>query len=413
MRINSIQNQNSFKGVTVTTSTGNSGMAIGKNVIIPFDNTARLISENSNGRYDDIKDKTEVFVLAAGKGKRCLPLSHCQGSDVTKVYYGIPDVDRNYRPTGEMNYVLDIPMAMASPFLDNDGLKWKNATKAQGSFAEVISFAKDLREKGLPQKNVIIMCGDNFFDSKVSPGASKKEIEDKKYEITDYLADVARDDSKILGLIGVKRTPEETANNYGCLKAIPTSKDDICKLDGFTEKPKTAELARKFAMDDGNCIANTGSFIMKKEAMEWLLDRIEEDPMFIGKDENELYDFAAASTRVQEHFGADKCSIKLVQDWEDAGQPDTMASLTGEIAKGNYLNALPEDLKRSFQRSAANNYYNDGIQTTILATPEAVGEYETAENLAYYIETTGELPEPTDNVLVKDVEGMYVAGVKD
>ncbi len=401
MKINSIQNQNAFKGVTVTTSSKNSGKQIRDNVIIPFRETAQKISDKKGSRYADIIDTTEVFVAAAGKGKRCLPLTHMQGDDVTKVYYGIPEVDKQGKATGKMLYVLNIPMASAAPLLDEDGLKTVNAPVAKGSFAEVISFAKDRREQGLEQKDIIFMCGDNFFGV---------QGEDEEFEILDYLRDVIKDDSKVLGLVGVKRTPEETVNNFGCLKALPTGKDDIYKLDKFLEKPKTVELAKDFATDDGNCVANTGTFVMKKEAMDWLLDKIEEDPMFIARDDSEPYDFALASTKVQEHFGTDMCTIKIVKDWEDAGQPDTMAKLTEEFSKGRFLTYLPRGMQEAFKRSAAATCYNDGAQTTILATPKAVDTFKSARKLADYIDATDTLPK-TSQVEVKDIEGMHVAGV--
>ena len=159
-----------------------------------------------------------------------------------------------------------------------------------------------------------------------------------------------------MGLIGVEREPEEVVNKFGVLKVVPTENDDIMQLDGFVEKPKTLELAREFETPSGKCIANTGMFVIKAEAMEWLMDQIEADPMFIAKNEKEPYDFAAACTKVQAEYGKDKCDVKLVQTWEDAGDPAALYRSIKEFQKGNFLSNFAGADRDTIQHSMMKDF---------------------------------------------------------
>lgn len=390
MKIQGVQNTQTFKSVYVTTSTKNNGNYVEKEVINPFQPIARQIAEKYGELFKDIAKITDVYVLAAGEGTRFRPLSHEQGKIVNKISFGIPLVNEDGTPAHKNIHMLDFPMAMASPFIDERGLIRKNAETAKGSFAEVVDNAQKLREAKKPQKNVIVMCGDNLFDTD----------KNRPFELLEFSKAVINNPDKMMGLIGVEREPEDVVNKFGVLNIIPTEKDDIVKLAGFVEKPKTEESARKFATPSNKCIANTGMFVIKAEAMEWLMDRLEEDPMFIAKDADEPYDFAAACTKVQEKYGANKCDVKLVQTWEDAGEPKALYRTIDQFAKGRFLTCLPEELQKAVMRSMPVIY--DG--KTMLASPESIEKFGSAKNLTAKInELTGR-----DTKLGK-VDGTFIS----
>ena len=369
MRINAIQAP-AFKGVYVTTSTKNNGDYVEKEVIKPFKkNFQPAIEKRPECRdFDNVKKGTDFYVLGAGAGSRFKELAATQGDEVNKISFGLPLTN------GKNLHMLDIAMAMSVPFADGKGLQRKNAEVARGSFAEVYDNALKLREQGKPQKNVVVCCGDNMFHT------------DKPFELDYFVKDVIEDPTKQMGLIGVERDPEEVVNKFGVLKVVPTENDDIMQLDGFVEKPKTLELAREFETPSGKCIANTGMFVIKAEAMEWLMDQIEADPMFIAKNEKEPYDFAAACTKVQAEYGKDKCDVKLVQTWEDAGDPAALYRSIKEFQKGNFLSNFAGADRDTIQHSMMKDF--DG--KTLLASKSALGLYEDAAahsdvDVAHYV----------------------------
>ena len=381
MRINAMQSSPAFKSVYVTTSTKNNGDYVEKEVIQPFreDFLPAIQEKEECKHFNKVKKGTDFYVLGAGKGSRFALLSETQGDETNKISFAKPLVN------GKNFHMLDVAMAMSVPFADEKGIQRKNAEVARGSFAEIYDNALKLREKGLPQNNVVVCCGDNMFHT------------DKPFELDYFVKNIIEDPTKQMGLIGVERDPEEVVNKFGCLKVVPTEKDDIMLLDGFVEKPKTLEIAKKFETPNGTCVANTGMFVIKAEAMEWLMDEIEKDPMFIAKDEAEPYDFAAACTKVQEQYGADKCDVKLVQTWEDAGDPAALYRTILEYQKGNFLTNFAEEDKNIIQYSMNKNF--DG--KTLLASQNALDIYGSAEEY-----TQKQIAAPT--VTVTNVEGVDV-----
>ncbi len=368
----------SFSSVYVTTSTKNNGDFVEKEVIKPFKPISERISKlEASQEFKSLIPDTNTFVLAAGSGSRFKELAQTQGELVNKISYSMILLNRNGIPTGKHLHMLDLPMAMASPMIDDKGLIRKNAEVAQGSFAEVVDEAKKLRQQGLEQKNVIVMCGDNLFDTD----------KNDPFELLRFCKDIINDPNQKMGLIGVEREPEEVINRFGVLKVEETDSDKIMKLDGFVEKPKTVDSALRFATEDGKCIANTGMFVIKKEAMEWLLDEIisqEEKPEtkadpskgFIARSAKEPYDFSAACEKVQAKYGKENCSVRIIDTWEDAGEPQALYRTLGEYQKGHFLSCLPEPMQQQIRYSAAKIY--DGH--TLLASEDAVNKYGSAQN---------------------------------
>lgn len=374
MRINPVmsksQNSPAFGSVYVTTSTKNHGDYVDNTVIQPFQPVAKKIAGKNSAKYQELKDTTDCYVLGAGEGTRFRQLAKTQGDLVNKISFGLPLLNEDGKPTGKELHMLDIPMSMAAPLMDEKGLIRKNAEVARGSFAEVVDNAKKLRTEGKPQKNVIVMCGDNLFDTKDDP-----------FQLLDFCSDIINNPNKQMGLIGVERTPEEVVNKFGVLKVAKGDKDGTYKLEGFKEKPTTVEIANEYKTPNGNCVANTGMFVIKAEAMDWLLDEIENDSKFIAntkKPDTEPYDFSSACTKVQEKYGKEKCDVKTVGVWEDAGEPDALYRTIAEYQKGNFIACMPEDLQKQIKNSAATIY--DG--TTLLSTPESIEKWGNAKNFS-------------------------------
>ncbi len=383
MRINAMQSSPAFKSVYVTTSTKNNGDYVEKEVIKPFKkNFQPAIQDRPECRdFDQVKKSTDFYVLGAGAGSRFKELAATQGEKANKISFALPLTN------GKNLHMLDIAMAMSVPFADGKGLQRKNAEVARGSFAEVYDNALALRKAGKPQKNAVVCCGDNMFHT------------DKPFELDYFVKDVIEDPTKQMGLIGVERDPQEVVGKFGVLKVVPTEKDDVMQLDGFVEKPKTLEIAREFETPNGKCIANTGMFVIKADAMEWLMDRIEEDPMFIAKNEAEPYDFAAACTKVQEEYGKDKCDVKLVQTWEDAGDPEALYRSIEEFQKGNFLSNFAGVDRDVIQHSMMRDF--DG--KTLLASNSALSLYEDA-----VAHSDAFVPEYIKGLNITNIEGVDV-----
>ena len=372
-----------FKGATFTTSTKNNGNYDEESTLQPFrDNFQDNIAKQKECKdFDSIKANTEMYSLGAGKGSRFSEMAEFQNPQANKISFGMPLVNGSYF------HMSDPALALGVPFADGKGVKRKNAEVARGTFAEIVDDAQKLRDAGKPQKNVIVCCGDNLFHT------------DKKFELNYFMKDVINNPAKQMGLVGVEREPEEVVKKFGVLNVVPTDRDDVMQLDGFVEKPKTIEIAREFETPNGKCIANTGMFVIKAEAMEWLMDELEKDSMFIAKDENEPYDFAAACQKVQEKYGKEKCDVKLVQTWEDAGEPKALYNTIKEMQKGKFLTNFAKDDQKMIQESMKRIF--DG--KTLLASQAALNEYGTASN---YTESDALiLPKGID---VKNVDGVNV-----
>lgn len=379
MRINQLAATPNFRGVYVTTSSKNNGDYVDKAVIRPFQPIADEIATSDYAKeFQDIIDSTDTYVLAAGSGSRFKKLAQTQGDMVNKISFALPLLDEEGKPTERSLHMLDLPMAMAAPMMDENGLQRKNAEVARGSFAEVIDNAIKLREEGSPQKNVIVMCGDNLFDTK----------QGDPFELLKFCKDIINDPTKAAGLIGVERDPEDVVNRFGVLNVAPADDNKTYNLKGFREKPKTLRTAKKFITPNGKCIANTGMFVIKADAMEWLVDevmagekteKVKRNPKagFIARSKEEPYDFAKALERIQEKYGEDKCQVRVIDTWEDAGEPEALYRTIAQYQKGHFLACLPKDLQEQIKHSM--NIIYDG--TSLLSSPEGVEKYANAVNL--------------------------------
>lgn len=349
MNIQSISVQNcnqpkpAFKAATVTLSEKNLGKKIAANVVDSFNGKilpeivktraveAEQIIKAAGGpgrvisKADDFKNNVEFFALAAGAGSRFAELAETVG-EYNKI--SLPfKIDKNLDL-----HMLDFAMAMGKHFID-DKVNTIVAPKKSGSFGDIVKYYLD----GNPIKDTVVCCGDNVFGD----GAN---------ELMTFFTKMMNNPNKHVALVGAKRAPEEVVKTFGLLGVEGSLKDETLKLTSFVEKPATVELAKEKEVD-GQCIANTGLFYLSKESMENLMSEIKSGVNNIKKDESEPYDFAKAVEYVHKMtptwFGIpskEAADVKVVQKWEDVGQPAALYQFTEDVKNGEYLKNFPKNI---------------------------------------------------------------------
>ena len=329
MIISKLNSTQDFGRAFVTLSKKNLGEHIANNIVTPFNNNLlkETVQPNDSFVYDKYKDSVDFWALAAGSGSRFKPLA----DEFTKIT-GIP-ANKISLPIkmddGKEIHMLDWAMATAAPFAKDNKIEYIIAENPSGSFGDIVAYNKKMMEMGADIKDTIVCCGDNVFDV-------------KPRELDKFMLDTIRDSKKVMGLIGVEKTVDQVAGRFGVLsiaKDRNSVKDDIVSLMGFVEKPSMSE-AKKLALPNGNCVANTGMFIIKKEAMKALMDEIAVNPDVIKKSDKEPYDFANACKWVQAKYGAGACDVKVVKGWEDVGEAPALYSFYNSIKQGHFLSEL-------------------------------------------------------------------------
>ena len=322
-RLNASQN---FGRAFVTLSKKNLGEHIANNIITPFNKNLLKLTEQPNDSfvYDKYKNNVDFWTLAAGPGSRFIPLANTftkiTGIPANKISLPIKMDD------GKKIHMLDWAMATAAPFAKDNKIEYIIAEKPSGSFGDIVAYNKKIMEMGADIKDTIVCCGDNVFDV-------------KPRELNKFMLDTIRDPKKVMGLVGVEKTPEEVAGCFTIFSLMPnreTKKDDIFSFSDFVEHPPF-EQAKKLIIPNGNCVANTGMFMIKKEAMKALMDEIAINPDVIKKSDKEPYDFANACKWVQSKYGADACDVKVVKNWNDIGRPSELYSFYNKVKQGHFL----------------------------------------------------------------------------
>lgn len=344
-----------FKASYVTLSKKNLGEPIAKNVVDTFsksilpeikktvaDEAVEIINAAGGpGRVianaEDFKNNVNFFALAAGSGSRFKALAQTVG-DYNKI--SLPfKIGEN-----ENVHMLDFAMAMGKYFIGDEGVNKIVAAAPSGSFGDIVAHYL----AGNPIKDTVVCCGDNVF------GVSSKEL-------MTFFTKMINDPNKHVALIGAKRAPEIVVDRFGLLGVEGSLKDDSLKLTSFVEKPKAAdgglELARKTAVE-GECIANTGMFYISKEGMTNLINEIKSGVNNIKKNETELYDFANAVTYVHsmlpEWFGIpskEGANVKVVEKWEDVGEPAALYQFANDVKNGQYLHNFPKAIAQKIKDS--------------------------------------------------------------
>lgn len=359
-----VRNTN-FKSAYVTLSEKNLGEHINNNVVDKYnDYLYTIVKSQSDPKFENYKDNTDFWVLGAGAGSRFVPVAdayeHKTGIPANKISLPVKMTD------GHNIHMLDWAMAMATPFADGK-IESKIAKEKSGSFGDIYKHNREVLDRGGELKDTIVCCGDNVFGA-------------KKGELDSFMVDIINDPTKQLGLVGVKKSPEVVAKRFGVLKTAPIEgKDDVVSLTGFSEKPPYEE-ALNYRLPDGNCIANTGMFIIKKEAMETLMNEIEKNPDLIKKDDVEKYDFANAVKWVQGRFGAEASDVKLVDTWEDVGEPKALYSFYNQIQDGEFLGEFSK-YGKVIQNSMKKQYDSEKGLLNLSNTHKNIKEY-TSEEIA-------------------------------
>ena len=336
-----------FKASYVTLSEKNLGKKIAANVVDTFNGKilpeirktqlqegAEVIKAAGRGRIisepEDFQNKVNFFALAAGSGSRFRELAQTVG-DFNKI--SLP-----FKVSEDENvHMLDFAMAMGKYFIGDEGVNKIVATTPSGSFGDIVQHYL----AGNPVKDTVVCCGDNVFGDKAS-------------DMMKFFTKTINNPDKHVALVGVGRTPEEVAKRFGVLEVEGSLEDEVLKLKGFSEKPEL-EKAQELAVDGKN-IANTGLFYISKEAMEKLMDEIRGGVNNIKKNDNEPYDFANAVKYVHSQLPAwfglkssEGADVKVVQKWEDVGEPQALYTFADEVKQGQYLHNFPKGLAERIQ----------------------------------------------------------------
>ena len=340
-----------FKASYVTLSEKNLGQKIAANVVDSFNGkilpemkkTAfveanALINAAGAGRVisnpEDFRNNVNFFALAAGSGSRFRELAQTVG-DYNKI--SLP-----FKVNEKINiHMLDFAMAMGKYFIEDTGVNKIVASQPSGSFGDIVAHY----QAGNPIKDTVVCCGDNVFG-------------DKAFDMMTFFTKEINNPNKHVALVGVGRTPEEVAKRFGVLEVEGSLNNESLKLKGFSEKPNL-EVAQALAVDGQN-IANTGLFYISKEAMEKLMAEINSGVNNIKKNDVELYDFANAvkyvHSKLPEWFGIEStegADVKVVDKWEDVGEPNALYQFADDVKNGLYLHNFPSGLAKEIQQAFA------------------------------------------------------------
>lgn len=336
-----------FKASYVTLSQKNLGEKIAQNVVDSFNGkilpelqkTATIEAEalinaaGGPGRVinapEDYQNNVNFFALAAGSGSRFRELAQAVG-DYNKISLPFKINEK------DDIHMLDFAMIMGKYFIGNEGVNKIIASQPSGSFGDIV--AHYLTN---PIKDTVVCCGDNVFG-------------DNAFDMMTFFTQEINNPNKHVALVGVGRTPEEVAKRFGVLEVEGSLDDASLKLKGFSEKPEL-DVAQALAVNGQN-VANTGLFYISKEAMEKLMAEINSGVNNIKKNDTELYDFANAvkyvHSKLPEWFNIESsqgADVKVVNKWEDVGEPKALYQFANDVKDGLYLSNFPSKLAQEIQ----------------------------------------------------------------
>lgn len=362
----------------VTLSEKNLGRKIATNVVDTFNGktlpklqktlkaeSAAIIAAAGAGAIiaqpEDFKNNVNFFTLAAGSGSRFRELAQTVG-DYNKI--SLPfKIDEN-----ENLHMLDFAMTMGKYFIGDEGVNKIIAAQPSGSFGDIVQHYL----AGNPIKDTVVCCGDNVFGGKGS-------------DIMEFFTKTINNPNKHVALVGVGRTPEEVANRFGVLEAEGSINTPALKLKGFSEKPPI-EKAQEIAIDGKN-IANTGLFYLSKEAMTNLIDEIKGGTNNIKKNDTELYDFANAVKYVHSKLGdwfginpLEGADVKVIDKWEDVGEPKALYSFADEVKNGQFLYNFPKNMAEKIQNAFKERIHLDAEKPYIVFSDSANVSQEKINN---------------------------------
>ncbi|MDR1168153.1 MAG: hypothetical protein LBK53_04585 [Heliobacteriaceae bacterium] len=351
-RKNTAYKQPCFQASFVTLSQKNLGKHISENIVGVFNKGIYQSLKGSEhlAQFENIAKNADFFTLAAGEGSRFRKLAQTYtdltGIPANKISLPVPLTENT------SIHMLDWGMVTGIPFAKTEnGIQSIIAADKSGSFGDIYKYYAARRDK---IKDVIVCCGDNVFGA-------------KRGELLGFIKDVIENPNLRLGLIGAKKTPHEAAKRFGVLKVGNTIKNDRFHLAGFAEKPSMEEImASGMLTPDGNCVANTGMFVIKKDAMEALMSAVDKNPKLIAKAVDEPYDFANAVKWVQKEFGEEKSAMKVVDTWEDVGEPQALYRFLNDIKNKKFLGEFGNDIAAKIQNAVRNRFQYDGKTGSLL-----------------------------------------------
>ena len=328
------------------------------------DNTGKIQT------VDDLIDKTDLYVLAGGSGSRFRPMAAAiadlrgKGESFNKISVPFELEDKQTPLT-----MLDIPMAMGRFFAPKTGYEKIIAEKPSGSFGDVVKnylYGTSMDYPTRAPRDVVVCCGDNVFDM-------------KSEDLLRYIVRTINDPKKQLGVVGVARTPEEVAGRFGVLAVGEQNQDTgLFPLKGFVEKP-ALDKAKDLATPQGDCIANTGMFVIKKDSMEKLVDIIGHEmrtlggkSFYIAKNEKEPFDFANATKWTRNLNGDDASDVLMVKTWEDVGEPQAYQRWAQQLKQGHYLGNFTPERRDAILKAAKYRVTDNSIQFSLDSKGETV-----------------------------------------
>ena len=319
--------------------------------------------------------------MAAGSGSRFRPLAEevaalrGRGEQFNKI--SIPfELGEGKEPFTMLEWAL----AMGKCFTGKEGYQNVITKKPLGSFADIVMHYLSQKSGQRKIKDIVVLCGDNIF------GNSSEEM-------LEYVVRTLNS-GKQLGVVGVARKPHEVAGRFGVLDMGSFDpKTRLYSLNGFVEKPPI-EVAKKMVNEEGNNAANTGMFVMGRESLEKLLKIIKEEidvlggkTKYIAKSATEPFDFAEATKWAQWLNGPEKCDVKIINRWEDVGEPQAYFRWLNELKNGEYLRNFSDIRKAEILSGLQNRVGRDVegsrfIQFTPNSTSKTTGNVDGIKVLA-------------------------------
>jgi hypothetical protein len=305
----------------------------------------------------DFVDKVNYFVAAAGKGSRFEALAQ-QIGDYNKVFLPFP-LDKNNNL-----HMMDFSLALGKPYVGKNGYQTIISESPSGMLGDVINLYLN---KPSEIKDTLIIGGDNVFGIKAQEAAG-------------YFSSEINNPNKHIALLGIAKTPAEVEGRFGIMALEDRkSQDGILGLVDFVEKPPI-DIAQKHAINGYN-VANTGFAYISKEAMTNLIRDIQEETkgkspltsQLIRKNDVEVFDTANALKYIMkksnEWFSQkpqDIADVKIINDWEDVGEPKAYFRFLQDLKKGKYLDNFSDGFSSKIKTATAQKVELEGVDNAIV-----------------------------------------------
>jgi len=318
MRIN-FNNNLSFQAGYVTTCKTSLSPIIKHDVVDTFNAKNKPVQVDST-----LANSVNYFVLAGGQGTRMTPY-------IKTVEPILGEQNKTTLPFPIDNKtdlrVIDFPMYLGKDFLTRDGYRTIEHNTPNGNFSDILKFYIDNPKE---VKDTLVCCGDNIYPL-------------SNDELKNIIKTAQSDGTKVM-IFASKQMPEYAANKFGILKFNSPNpyRNDTLYLDRFDDMADVRtfyEQSNSYLTLDGFCLSYPGMFFIKKDVMNWLIDKVKANPKIIQKvHPTELtpcpeaqYDYIAALKLIKERMPSVNVLIKPVNCWQDVGTPDRYFNFLSSI----------------------------------------------------------------------------------